>query len=150
MTKTSHFSITQTSIMAVVGAIATAIVTLVPAWSGESKVIVAAIGGVVVAGFPLWNAIHKLADSILEGRKALADSNVSAKEIEANAIAVVRSEASKIDFTALVRDAVNAHGIGDVEGQVRAEVARVLQGMFGQAAQAPMAAPPIAPIPPVQ
>lgn len=144
----SHFSITETTVMSVIGAIATAIVTLVPAWSPEVKIIVASLGGVVVAIFPLVNSIHKLADSTLAGRQALASSNVSAHDVEQNAIAVARSEAQKVlanvDLTSAVSAAVDAKNLPSLEGVGREELNRVLVSIFpGASGQINYLLPPV-------
>lgn len=126
----SHFSITQATILSVVGAIATAVVTLVPAWGPEAKIIVASIGGVVVAGFPFYNAIHKLADSILAGHQALANSNVSASEVERNAVAAAQNVLAHADLGPAVDQAIAAKNLPALEGVGRDELNRILVGMF--------------------
>jgi hypothetical protein len=126
----SHFSITQATVMTVVGAVATGIVTLVPSWGAEAKIIVASLGGVTTAVFPLVNAVHKTADSILAGHQALAGSNVSAHDVEQRAIVVARSEAHAVLATAdlgpAVSQAIDAKNLPALEGVGRDELNRVL------------------------
>lgn len=126
MPKITHLSITQSGITALLGNLVTAIVTVVPAWGSEKQVIVAALGGLVSNLFPLVNAIHKL-----------ADSNVSTKDVEAGAIAVARSEISKVDFTSLVQTAVDAKSIPDLEAKVSSEVQAAVSRLFQAAAPGP-------------
>lgn len=54
----THFSITQSTILTLLAALGTAVVALVPAWGPEAKIIVAALGTIVTAVFPLVNASH--------------------------------------------------------------------------------------------
>lgn len=149
----THFSISQATVMTVVGAIAAGIVTLVPAWGPEAKIIVAAIGTVTVAAFPLVNAVHKLADSILAGHQALAGSNVSARAVEFQAVAEARKEVEHLLATAdlgpAVTQAIDAKNLPALEGVGRDELSRVLTSMFPGMRELIGEVLPVAPVAPV-
>jgi hypothetical protein len=147
----SHFSITEATAFTMISAIATAVVTLVPSWGPEVKIIVASLGGVVTALVPFINSIHKLADSILAGHQALAGSNVSAHDVEQNAIRVAREEAQTVlataDLTPLVSQAIEAKNLPALEGVGRDELNRVLVSMFPGMANLINSVLPPAPVP---
>lgn len=116
-------------LLALAGNIATAIVTLVPAWSSEKQLIVAALGGVISNTYPLVSAVHALVGVV---EKLLA-SRPTGAQLLANAESVVKAEISKVNFDALVKDAVNAKSLPDLAAQMDATARRVLADLLGQA-----------------
>jgi len=70
----THFTLTQSMILTLIGAVSTAVVTLVPAWGAEAKLIVAALGVIVTAVFPLVNASHARSAATTEAATINASS----------------------------------------------------------------------------
>lgn len=54
----THFSISESMIITVVGAVASILITVVPAWKAETEAIVGILTGAIVTLFPLINAQH--------------------------------------------------------------------------------------------
>jgi hypothetical protein len=136
--------IDKAHILALLGIIGTGAAAIIPSESGNIQAVIVALGGGISALYPIVKAIEKL-----------AESNVSPQEIAAeaqtNALAVARSEIGKVDFSALVKDAVDAKSLPDLEAMVETKARQVLAQLLGQAAQtAPPAALPAVPTAPVQ
>lgn len=127
----THFSVTQSSIIAAFTAVVTQLIAYVPAWATDKSEIISGGGIVIAAVFLVANAIHHLA----------ASKAPSSNEVLQVAHDVVRGEVGKVDFNSLVQDAVNAKGIGDIEGMVKAEVQRLISGAFAPTTPT-MPAPP--------
>lgn len=138
----SHLKVTQAGLVSLLTTIAGQVVAFVPAFAPDKQLLISAGSSAISAAFLLANAGHHL-----------ADSNVSTRDVEDGAIAAARSELAKVDFNALVSDAVNAHGIGDVSAMVSAEVQSVLGRLLGQLNQtntpasiSPAASAPVQPV----
>lgn len=127
----THLTITQASVTAAVATVIGWIVAFVPAFGPDKQNLIAAGTTVVAAVFLLANAIHKL-----------ADSNVSTKDVETGAIEAARAELGRVDFTSLVKDAVDTKSIPDLEDKVKTEVQTLVAGLFGEAAVKSAAASP--------
>ena len=116
----SHLKVTQAGLVSALTFIVGQAVAFVPAFGPDKQALISAGTAVISAVFLVANAIHHL-----------ADSNVSARDVEAGAIAAARSEIGKVDFNSLVSDAVNAKSLPDLERLVGAEVQRIVSGAFG-------------------
>jgi hypothetical protein len=126
----SHIRITQAGLIALLTTIVGQVVAFVPAFGPDKQDLISAGSAVIAAAFLLANGVH-----------ALASSNVNAKDVEAGAIAAARSEISKVNFDALISDAVNAKSPADLEAMVRAEAQKAVAGLLGKLAGDPAPAP---------
>lgn len=126
-----HLSITQSGITAMFVTIVGQLIAFIPSFGPDKQALISAGSTVIAAVFMLANGFHKL-----------ADSNVSAKDVQAGAIDAARSELTKINFDALVKDAVDSKSIPELESKIHGEVQRIMSGLLGQAAGQPAAAAP--------
>lgn len=126
--------IDKAHIIAAVGAVCTLVATIVPAWSSEMQAIVAALGGTVSILYPLVKVVEKL-----------ADSNVSAKDVEAGAVTAAKSEIAKVDFNKLAADAVAAQSIPDLEAKVRVEAQAAVSALLARLSAPDPAPAPVVP-----
>lgn len=119
----SHLKITQASLVSALTFIVGQLVAFVPAFGPDKQNLISAGSAVIAAVFLVANAIHKL-----------ADSNVSASDVKAGAIEAAKAELAKVDVNALVKDAVEAKSLPDLEARVSSEVQRIMSGLLTQAA----------------
>lgn len=134
----SHFKITQASLISALTFIVGQVVAFVPNLASDQQVLISAGTAVISAVFLIANSVH-----------ALASSKLSAKDLEGDVSAFVKSEVSKVDFNGIVTD-VTSHGVKGLEAQVSAEVQAELRKILGTPpapAPAPAAAIP-QPVPP--
>jgi hypothetical protein len=130
-------SLSQAHILTILGALATGVATLVPAWGPEAKIIVASLGGIVTAAYPLVAAVERALGVVRAGQ------SVSLAAVVSQAEAAVRAEVSKVDFNQLVKDAENLHGVSlaSVEAVAEQKVRQVLAQLSSPAVPAPAPAP---------
>ena len=141
-------TVTQASVTALFVTIVGQVIADVPAWAAYKSQVISGGSIVIAAVFVVANAVHHLAESRAPARQ----------EILRDAHAVIRDEVGNINFDVLVRDAVNARGLPDLEQKIRAEVQRVFSGMLNPvvetqtaiASTPPMAYPPPSPPSPNQ
>jgi hypothetical protein len=135
-------TLSQAHILTTLAAIATGVATLVPAWGPEAKIIVASLGGIVTAAYPLVAAVERALGVVKAGQ------SVSLAAVVSQAEAAVRAEVSKVDFNQLVKDAENLHGVSlaSVEAVAEQKVRQIL-AQLSAPAPAPVPAPAPAPAP---
>lgn len=120
----SHLRVTQAGVIALFTTIVGQVVAFVPAFGPDKQLLISAGSSAISAAFMLANAGHHL-----------ADSNVSAKDVEAGAIQAARAEVGKVDFNALVQSAVSAQSIPDLESKVDAAATAAVQRLLAQLGQ---------------
>lgn len=126
----SHLSITQAGITALFVTVVGQLVAFIPSFGPDKQALISAGSTIIAAVFMLANAGHKI-----------ADSNVSVQDVRAGAIDAARVELTKVNFGALVKNAVDSKSIPDLESKVHTEVQRIMSGLLGQAAAQPPAGP---------
>ena len=135
MPNISHLKITQASIVSAFTFIVGQLVAFLPNLGPDKQNLISAGTAAIAAVFLIANAIHKL-----------ADSNVSAIDVEKRAVAAAEAELQKVNFDQLVKDAV-AGKLPDVPALVHTEVGQLLSDMF-KAQPAAAAAEPAEPAEP--
>lgn len=128
----SPLSHLQATLLSVLGAIATVVVAVIPAWSPEVTAIVAAVGGSISLLIPLVNVGHQL-----------VASRPSVKDLESDALDFVKGEIGKVDFNGLASSAVKGQNI---EALVKSEIQKLFSGLTPVPVPA---APPVPTDPPV-
>jgi hypothetical protein len=132
----SHIKITQAGLIAALVAIVGQLAAFVPNIAQYQSTLISAGTAVIAAAFLIANAGH-----------ALAGSNVSVDDLKAGVDGFVHASLQKINFDALVKDAVDAKGIPsvpDIEATVQAEVRKLLAGALTAPAAAPAPVVPTA------
>lgn len=134
----SHIKVTQAGLIALFTTIVGQVVAFVPAFGPDKQLLISAGSSAISAAFMLANAGHHL-----------ADSNVSARDVEAGAIAAARTEVGKVNFNELVQSAVSAQSVPDLESKISAAAQAEVRRLLGQLALTPAtstaaAAPPSA------
>lgn len=121
----SHVKITTAWLIALVHEVAGLATGLGVLHGNTAGLVVTAAVSAVNAGGLIANAVH-----------ALAGSNVSVDDLKAGVDGFVHAALGKIDFNALVKDAVDAKGIPtvpDIEATVQAEVRKLLGSALAEA-----------------
>lgn len=129
----NHLKVTQAGLVSLLTTIVGQLVAFVPAFGPDKQILISAGSSLIAAGFLVANSVHHL-----------ADSNVSAKDVEQGAINAARTEVGKINFDALVQSAVSSQSIPDLEGKVRAAAQAEVQRLLSQLSQPPAPAQPSA------
>lgn len=129
----SHLKVTQAGLVSLATTIVGQVVAFVPAFAPDKQILISAASAGIGFAFLVANAVHHL-----------ADSNVSARAVEAGAIQAAREEISHVDFNALAQQAVQAQASGQLAELAKGEAQAALQRVLGQ-----LGAPPAAPSGPV-
>jgi energy-converting hydrogenase Eha subunit A len=115
----SHIKITKAGLIALATTVIGQLVAYVPSFAPDKQTLISLTSAAIAFAFLLANGIH-----------ALAGSNVSIPDIKDGVVHLVHDELDKVNFSALVKDAVALHSPADVEALVKAEVARILAAGF--------------------
>lgn len=129
----SSLKVTQAGLVSLATTIIGQVVAFVPAFAPDKQILISAASAAIGAGFLVANAVHRL-----------ADSNVSARAVEAGAIQAAREEIGRVDFNALAQQAVQAQASGQLAELAKGEAQAALQRVLGQ-----LGAPPPTPAPAV-
>lgn len=117
----SHLKITQAGLVALFTTLVGQVVAFVPAFAPDKQVLISAGTALISAAFLIANSVHKL-----------ADSNVSARDVEDGAVAAAKAEIEKVDFNKLAQDAVSTQSIPDLEAKVKAEAEAAVQALLAR------------------
>lgn len=137
--KVSHLKVTRAGLIALATTFIGQLVAFVPAFAPDKQVLISAVSGLISAAFLVANGVH-----------ALASSNVSVEDLKSGVLDFVHTELGKINFSALVHDAVQKHSVADVEQLVRTEIQKLLTGAIATPAAPSVTPPAPAPAPPAQ
>lgn len=130
MPNISHLKVTQAMLVSAFTFVVGQVVAFVPALGPDKQNLISAGSAVISAIFLLANSVHHL-----------ADSNVSAKDVETGAINAARQEVGKINLNQLVADAVSAQSVPDLEAKVEAAASNAVRNLLGQLAVPAVSAP---------
>lgn len=133
----SHLKVTQAGLVSLATTIVGQVVAFVPAFAPDKQILISAASAGIGFAFLVANAVHHL-----------ADSNVSARAVEAGAIQAAREEISHVDFNALAQQAVQAQASGQLAELAKSEAQKTISALLGQLAAPPAPAPAASAAPP--
>jgi hypothetical protein len=129
MSQKTHLPVTQAGLVSLLGAIVGTIVALVPAWKPDSQIMIQAGTYLISFGFLIANAIH---------HRAFA-STISVHDVEMNAVRLAEEKLQSVDLNSLVKDAVEAKSLPDLEAKITAAARAEVTRLLGQVASTPTA-----------